>query len=232
MARRNDVQILRDTLAARSPQRATVRQILADGDVSWSEEKLQSVIDRAVKDPTSHVHRGRGGTVEFIGSERGDSLLYRHVSRILETYWARSEGLRDVEVFNTARGGQRTGLDWTHPDLVLRALPRRRRSQTDAPDLHSFEVERPGAGKLVSVFQSFVQGRGANFSWVVIARQDLARSEQYERILWAADQVGIGVLSYGKPGSFTTWRTERPAPRRDPGPSERELFENAALRGR
>ena len=50
-------------------------------------------------------------------------------------------------------------------------------------------------------------GRGSDFSWVSFSERD-ARSDQYrDRLVWAARSVGVGLITYAKPGAFSTWDT-------------------------
>ncbi len=223
--RRTEIEILQCNLKQRSPQCATLKELVADISLGWSAEKIARVIDRAVVTEGSAIHRGRGGNVEFTGTERGNSRLYEHAMYMLRTHWAKKRNLKgDIIVYRTARGGKRSGNDWMHPDLVLQGRPPRRRSVTDEPDFHSFEVERPGAFKIESIFQAYVQGRGADFSWVICYAPDLAGS-RLDRALWAANSVGVGLITYVVPSRWQTWNPTHEAQRRQRNTTERAAFE-------
>ena len=223
MARRTDLDKLRDYLASLDTQRAMPARI-ASG-MNWDAEKLDRVLQRAEADPSTCIARGKGGVIEYTGNEIGAvPLLYREVTRVLETYWAKSLGLRQARPFKTAHGGRRGMADWIHPDAVLSAFPRRKRSRTAPPDLHSFEIERAGGFKMDSIFQAFVQGRGSDYSWVVFSASDVAKPDYFDRALWAANYVGVGLISYGKPGSWTTWKLHLSAKRRSSKKTERDEF--------
>jgi hypothetical protein len=195
-------------------------------ELGWTAEKFQRVLARAELEPRNCIARGRGGVIEYTGNEVGGvPLLYRHAIRILETYWSRERKYKNVEVFPTAHGGHRGASDWTHPDAVLRADPARRSSQDALPYLHSFEIERPGGFKIESIFQAFVQGRGADYSWVIYSESDIKTPEYRDRVHWAAASVDVGLISYVKPGSWTTWNSVRePKKRRGSSRGEKALF--------
>ena len=201
--------------------------------MGWDAEKLDRVLQRAEADPSTCIARGKGGVIEYTGNEIGPMpLLYREVMRVLETYWAKSHGFREMRMFEkTAHGGHKGMADWIHPDAVMRAFPRRKSSPRAPYDIHSFEIERAGGFKIESVFQAFVQGRGSDYSWVVFSASDVMRPEYLDRALWAAGYVDVGLITYGKPGSWTTWKELLPAKRRSSTKTEREEFCHEVLSG-
>jgi hypothetical protein len=228
MRRQTDVEKLRNALSHLPTQRAKPR-VLID-ELEWTADKFQRVLIRAELDPRNCIARGRGGVVEYTGNEVGCvPLLYRHAFRILEGYWSRSRGYRNVKVFRTAHGGRRGAADWIHPDAVLQADPVRRTSKDAPPLLHSFEIERPGGFKIESIFQAFVQGRGADFSWVIYSESDVKTTEYLDRVHWAAGAVDVGLISYVKPGSWTTWKSVREPKKRTPTAKERVHFQHYGL---
>ena len=86
-----------------------------------------------------------------------------------------------------------------------------------------------GAFKLVSIYQAFVQGRGSDYSYVIYHRPDVKNDDQYDRMVWAAESVGVGLIGYVKPGASTTWMDVLPARRRSASAEERRAFERLAL---
>jgi hypothetical protein len=196
----------------------------------WTDEKVQRVVDRAVEERKNCISRGKGGNVEFTGSERAsEPLLYRHVARILSTSWANDHKLKGAVPHFTAHGGHRGAMDWLHPDVVVTGRGRKRTGTDDGQRWHSFEVERPGGFHLNSVFQAFVQGRGSNFSWVVLCDSDVENPDYLDRVHWAASQVGVGVIVYSRPRAYTTWWELRPAVERRYTKLERQNFKDYAL---
>lgn len=227
MPRRTFAQIVCDWLDQQELQQASPRRI-AEG-LGWDEAKVLRVVN-STDAPELQLSRGRGGVVQCRRSERfGRTGIYNDVGRVLRDYWADRRGLRDIEIHTTARSGRRLGGAWVHPDLVMLANPRRRRSASDPRDIYSLEVETAGGFDIKSVYQAHAAGRGATYSWVVFSRTD-KNASQWERIDWAARQLGIGMIEFGKPGSFTTWKVLLEADRRTGDPEDRENFINTVLR--
>ena len=192
-------------------------------------EKVRRVVDSAKLNPRTQLNFGRGGVLQFRGSERyGPTGLYSDVARILRNYWGPKRGLREIEVCMTARAGRRGQGAWAHPDLVMLAFPRRRRSVTDEKDIHSWEVETHAGFDLRSVYQSHAAGRGSTFSWVVFPSISKTGAE-WERIDWAARSLGIGLIEYSRPGSYTTWKVLLEPERRDGDPEDRSNFETLVM---
>ena len=93
-----------------------------------------------------------------------------------------------------ARGGSRGWGTWTHPDLVVSADPRRRRSRSEPPRLHAIEVETAEGFDLKSVYQAHAQGRGANYCWVIGAFAAGVTDYEWDRALWTAKELGVGIV--------------------------------------
>ena len=187
---------------------------------------------RPSADPTAEpsfcIDIGKGGVVKYMGSEKhGDSPVYSDAAHALETYWAKKHHLKTATAYVTAHTGHKGQLDWTHPDLVLRGRTQKKQS-VGGWHLHAFEVEKVGGFSMASIFQAYVQASGADFAWVLYSRQDVP-SEYFERVTWAAGQVGVGLISYGKPGSITTWREELQARFRKPSMSDHTTFVTSAF---
>ena len=234
MPRRPDVQLLRDFLKLQPSQRASLARVQNGLAEEWNSDaaKVRRVVDRAVGDPDLAIDRGKGGVIEYTGAEHvRDSLLYQKACQVLQRSWAPRNSLKDGIARVSARGGRRGLADWMHPDVVVAGKPKRRSGPNDEVRYHSFEVERLNGFHLDSIFQAFVQGKGSDFSWVLFSEADL-RSDLYEeRVLWAASRVGVGLISYGKPGSFSTWRQLHRAEFRKPDKRERGEFLDYAVNG-
>jgi hypothetical protein len=222
MSRRTFVQMLVDQLVEYDKSQASVARL--GRDLGWDESKVQQVVNRAEEDSAVPVQRGPGGVVRYRGSERGSTVgLYFDVKRVIESYWAEDQHLRRPTVTITARGGRRGMGVWSHPDLVLAALPRRRRTRNDLADLHSIEVETYTGFDIRSIYQAHSQGRGANFSWVFFASSDRA-TPHLDRIEWAAEALNIGLVRFTRAGASGTYQVLRQADRRDVKPEDRAVF--------
>ena len=180
----------------------------------WKPERALSAIQRALDDRL--LRTGKGGTIKFGGTDRA---IYDDVGRRLQCTWAPRQGFRNCSVCNTSafRSARGSG-DWVCPDLVLLADPKRRRT-SDAPlEVHTIEVEHERGFGIESVYQSYEQGRGADYSWVFFLRLAEACGADWEiamkswvlpplkdeptkpfalrwkRIRRAADELGVGLV--------------------------------------
>jgi hypothetical protein len=204
MSRRTFAQILINQLVQYPHDQGSVRKLAIDLD--WDEEKVERVVAAAMREPSTPVDRGPGGVIRYRGAERGMTPgIYSDVKRVITDYWGPRRGLRDVRVDITSRSGRRGAGVWCHPDLVMSALPARRRNRDDPPRLHSIEVEVNTGFDIKSVYQAHAQGRGANFSWVFFASSE-SSSPNFERIDWAAKELQIGLVEFTKSGSLREHR--------------------------
>ena len=229
MARRTDIDILIDVLRGLPRHQASRGRVGLES--GWSADKVERVVRRAVAVTSGAVFIGRGGIVKYRGSERGaDVGLYADVERIISAYWGhRSAGLRNVSVLRTARSGRRSAGVWTHPDLVIAADPRRRDSLREPRRLHAVEVETASGFDLRSIYQAHAQGRGADYSWVFGSLDPGVPDDHWDRMLWTAQELGVGLVLFEKPGAFTTWDTILTAERKAVTAKERESFIEVAI---
>ncbi len=229
MPRRTDVELLVMHLRNQPSCQASVRRLTEI--TGWDEDKVRRVVKRATDNPVLNVHVGRGGTIQYRGTERVSSNgLYADVRRIASKYWSSRElGLRNVDVIPTARSGKRKRGVWSHPDLVIAADPPRRRSIDEPRRLHAVEVETSAGFDLRSVYQAHALGRGAHYSWVFGNKLPNVDPKDWDRVLWTAEELGIGVVTFERPGVFGTWKTWVCASEREPTADEREAFIDGAL---
>jgi hypothetical protein len=168
VGRQSLVRLIVNVLVNQPKHQLSLRRLAQELD--WDEEKFRRVVDKADQDPSIPLERGPGGVIRYRGSERGANVgIYNDVKRILERHWAPWYGLRSPRVEVTANRGERGDGVWSHPDLAMSVLPKRRNSKTDPPALYSIEVEVYTGFDIRSVFQAHAQGLGANQSWVFFA---------------------------------------------------------------
>lgn len=208
MARRTDIEILRDHLKAIPNQRATRRSLTRT--LGWDEAKVDRVVERALADRRNHIQLGRGGNVKYLGSELGSADgvgIYSDVAGVIRRYWAeRVLGAREVETFQTSKAGRRGSGEWTHPDLVFAAYPRRRKTRTDPKQLHALEIETVNGFGIKSIYQAHAQARGADYAWVFTFSDAIDQGDRYERIAWAAQQLGVGLVQFDSSAAYTTYK--------------------------
>lgn len=229
LARRSFAEILIDVLKEQPSHQASPRRLAEL--TGWPLEKVERVVAASRNDPNIALEVGRGGTVQHRGTERGSSVgVYRDVQRIITDYWGpRDLGLRNISVFDTSKAGTRGAGVWAHPDLVIAADPRRRAYSEEPRRLHAVEVETEKGFDLRSIYQAHAQGRGADYSWVIGNTDPGVERDDWERIEWAAEELGIGLVTYTKAGSYTTWETHLEAQHRAPDEDEREAFIKLAI---
>jgi hypothetical protein len=168
MGKQSYLQQVVNVLIKAEHNRLSVKRIALA--LEWDEERVNKVVDKARSDASVPLDRGPGGVIRYWGSEkRAAPGIYYDVRRIITNYWAPSRGLRFPNVHITATHGKQIDGVWSHPDLAMSALPKKRKSVTDPPDLYSIEVEVYTGFDIRSVYQAHAQGLGANQSWVFYA---------------------------------------------------------------
>ena len=225
MARRTYVEMVCDALKEGFDNQQASEAKLADY-LGWDRDKVRTVVDRGCADDSKPLYRGPGGVVKFRGSEsRGTVGIYADVERVIKKYWGgRDRGWRNIEVLVTARGGRRGSGSWVHPDLTVRCDPRRKRHRDDPAMLVSIEVESDGGFDIRSVYQAHSQGRGADYTWVLYQSQPYMSDAESDRILWAAQELGVGLVEFERAGAYGTWHVRHEAEHRDPDEQDRAMF--------
>ena len=229
MARRTDLAMLIDALKSQPGEQASPPRLA--GLLGWDQAKVRRVARTGNDSPSVPVFIAKGGVITHRGSERGATVgIYADVARIITTYWGpRTMGLRNIDVIGTSRSGKHGGGVWTHPDLVVAADPTRRKSQNEPRRLHAVEVETAAGFDLKSVYQAHAQGRDANYSWVFGSKEPGVEKSDWDRVLWTAQQLGVGLVTFTKPHAFGTWTMHHMAAHKEPTLNERELFLNRTM---
>lgn len=206
MARRTDLQLMIDKLNELDGSQATIRKLA--GLLGWDAEKARKVAERGSNDPTVPMSIAKASVVKFRGSELGASVaIYADVAKvIISRFGPEKLGYRDIDVVDSAKSGKRGSGVWSHPDLVMAAYPRRRSSANEPRRLHAIEVETADGFDLKSVYQAHAQGYRANYSWVFGNKQPGVSKSDWERVLWTADELGIGLVTFEKSHLMSTWK--------------------------
>jgi hypothetical protein len=204
--KRSDREIVADWCRLRPDGRTTAQKIslgLIGEHQRWTEDYVNKVIDSADLDENFPLFRYKG-SVQFVGND--GKGLYKAVVRVGAAFFESNHGLRDVLMVDTSHSGTKGSGAWVHPDLVMRAFPRRRAAADSPYDLHSIEVEHGGGFDMRSVYQAFEQGRGADYSWVVF-NIGATSSVALERMTRVANETGVGLVQFSKPTVRSSWRT-------------------------
>ena len=161
------------------------------------------------------VGLGRGAKGEVIRAIEGKSQF------VLEVFGREDQPAINVCAFETGkRAGPEHGSN-ARPDIVVGAYLRQSMRR---PILHNIEFQgRNTSGRNTftssDLAQAFTCGRGADYSWVMIYKsarlfkQD-KNYDQWERALWFADRIGVGVILYSDPRLVSTWVCELDAKKR------------------
>lgn len=234
--RRTRVEIICDELVTVDGNRmheAALAKMLVERRM-WPLEDTYAAIQRGVSDPTVGLNRMQGWIIVYSGTERvtggGSVGLYDDVARVLVENWAKERRYRDATVEVTASSGRRGTGAWTHPDLTLKCNPNDKTRSLETEMLVAFEVETATGFDVRSVYQAYEQGRGTDYSYVVLPEHRMAAPE-WARADAVARELGVGLISYRKPGLWSTWDVVYRAQFREPQTSERESFRDVALGG-
>ena len=130
------------------------------------------------------------------------------------------EGVKALNV-RALETGQRAGPDHgsnSRPDIVVGAYTS---SSMRRPVLHNIEFEgRSISGgntfSISDIAQAFTSGRGSDYSWVMIHKsarcfKNDKRYGEWEKVLWFAETLGVGLILYSDPRLVATWTILLPA---------------------
>jgi hypothetical protein len=194
--------------------------------LGWTADKVRSKALEFDRDESSPIWVVRGG-VQFVGDERvADPVLYEVVRRGINRSWALRRRMGSTIAVHTSRSSQRAAGTWTQPDLVARRTRLSGAVQTE--DYLAIEVEQARGFSIVSVYQAYEVGRGADYSWVFYEGAERTGPE-WNRITTAAADLGVGIVHLGKPTHFSKWNTKVAARRRDTTPTARQAFLSRCL---
>lgn len=196
--------------------------IAALRETGLTEEQAERTIERALEDPNSAVTSGRGGHLTYWGIEIGKTVgLYDAVGRVFSEYFGPRElGLRFAQPVSPLRSPG--GGEWTLPDLVVFAHPRRKRTADALKQIHSLEIEQTDGFGVQSVYQAYEQSRGADYAWAFAHLRP--RKKLDPRIVASASEQGVGLVTFTKPDAFGSYRLQSAADRRDVTANERRGF--------
>lgn len=184
--------------------------------VKWDHDKrgmdyklriLQGGLACRLVEDSERVGIGRGTKADAVRVMDGDSIAIRKVFT--------HKGIIGPHVHAYEVGklrGPVTGSS-SRPDILVGV---KMSEQARRPILHNIEFQgKNSTGQqtfhVSDVAQSFVAGRGADYSWVLIPKevrknkQD-PKSEEWERVTWLAGLLGVGIILYGDPHLVATWR--------------------------
>lgn len=100
---------------------------------------------------------------------------------------------------------------WTRPDLACLAIVRGEFVPFWRADLHTFEVKTAGGLNVTAVHEANAHGRLGQFTWLAFQAVGPASPDTnlFGEILSSALSVGVGVLTFTRPGDPSDWRVEQ-----------------------
>jgi len=106
----------------------------------------------------------------------------------------------------------------SRPDILVGVMMSERARR---PILHNIEFQgKNPTGKstfdISDIAQAFVSGRGADYSWVLITSEVRKYKtdqhyEDWERAVWLAKTLGVGIISYKDPRLANSWKVAVPS---------------------
>jgi len=141
-----------------------------------------------------------GPTLNFIALAFGDHLRRRARSG--------SPWVFPAQVDHSA--GSEEGR-WTRPDLACLAIARGEFVPFWRADLHTFEVKTASGLNVTAVHEANAHGRLGQFTWLAFQAVGQATPDTnlFGEIVSSASSVGVGVLTFTRPGDPSDWRVEQ-----------------------
>ena len=197
------------------------------GDRTWSIARIMRAIewDDLKIDNRANIKIVRGGkgirlveNDERVGIGQGAKAeVVRAISAeskfVLNAFGTANKNAKNLRVIETGKRASPEHGSNARPDIVVGAyldLNSRR------PMIHNIEFQgKNTSGKNTfttsDIAQAFTCGRGADYSWVMI--HNSARKfkkdnyyEEWERTLWFAEWLGVGIITYSDPCIVSTWK--------------------------
>lgn len=210
--------------------------------LGWKEDRYWRVRNELVDEGALVVGGGKGGSVrrvidagvideavaEAAAAPTGERALYEPIKKVLETDWAKSEGLTEWCVEVTAQQGRRnTGGRWTRPDLTVVSCRRYTLVPGPAFDVWTFEVKPIDAWDIVGVHEAAAHASAATRSYAffhVNAKLTPDETESLDRCLREAQTLGVGLITATDVAKFATWEILAEPARKHYDPTTVEEF--------
>lgn len=233
----SDAQRVR-TYLRKNGGKATVRELCDNCSdnyqAGWSKQRLHAAIDwdNAHRSNRAHLQRerggrsirivendervahGRGAKAEVVRRIAGQSARVRHI-------FGKGDDSADwLEVAETGKSAAPERGSNARPDITVGSYLR---PTSRRPLIHNIEFQGESRGRNTfsssDIAQAYTSGRGADFSWVMIHKSArLTKSHKryvdWERAIWFAKTLGVGIILYDSPQNVATWNTVMPAKKR------------------
>ena len=197
-----------------------------EGERLWSRARIRRAIDWDYENPDNRalikfVRGGQGMRLiendERVGLGRGAKAevvraIASETSKVLNLFGTSDKNAKHLHVIETGkRAGPEHGSN-ARPDIVVGA---KMEQNSRRHLIHNIEFQGKNTSGINTfttsdIAQAFTCGRGADYSWVIIDKS--ARKykkdrnyDQWERTLWFAEWIGVGIITYSDPRVVSTW---------------------------
>ncbi len=220
MARSHKDKIIR-ALKKEPHEKASYAKLARALGGDWTVEKVQAKVRELEADDDTPICVVKGG-VQYFGCETGKKPgFYKEVRRGIERRWGKDNSMRNIAVEHTSRTSAKGSGKWTQPDLVARV--NRRKDANPEIVFLAIEVEQPGGFDVVSVYQAYEFGRGADFSWVFYTGPKCT-GPTWRQVEVAARDLGVGIVHAARPTAPADWDTVIDAKIRKRKPGQHATF--------
>ncbi len=201
---------------------ARARQGLLDKQLVLKAPGQGGALRRAPVTEGSELSATDGGSVPTIRPRVAETALYGPIRETLDKEWADDRGFHSLVIEETAhQGRRRTGGSWTRPDLVAIGTKTFKHVPHQQFEVVTFEVKPMEQLNAVAVFEALAHRRASTHSYVLVELRDVlaaAYDKEVETLKKAANDHGIGVITFGDPSDYETWNEEVPAHRSETPP--------------
>lgn len=166
---------------------------------------------------------------QFVPATTKETLLYMPLIQTLEANWTTDQNpALPMAVHNTAHSGSRkTGGRWSRPDAVAVWVRQFQYVPGDFLEISTFEVKPFNNIDVLAVYEAIAHRRAATHAYVAIhvpAHLSRALRDRIKAIRSVAAAHGVGLVRFGDPTDYSTWKNVLDAERFEPDPEKLDKF--------
>ncbi|MDJ0405132.1 hypothetical protein QNA23_16685 [Rhodococcus erythropolis] len=154
--------------------------------------------------------------------------LYGPLVETLSNFWSHDTRSNSIVVEDTSSQGRRvTGGRWTRPDIVSVNLKKYDYLPGKYIEIVSFEVKPADQINVTAVYEALAHRRSVTHAYVLLHIPQVRRdslADDLESVRLVAAEHGVGVITFGDQGDYSTWSTVEPAVRVDTTPERLNDF--------
>jgi len=131
---------------------------------------------------------------------------------------------RFISQITASQGRRLTGGRWTRPDITLVAVRTYAFTPGKRLEVITFELKPSLDSALEGVFEALAHSAFAHRSYLAVDVSSYGDSVEDERIVHECSRLGIGYITFEKPGDYETFDIVTPAKLNEPDPYEVDTF--------